>query len=66
MNDYGSIEKIICNESTPYRRDKCIRKERMGSPEKSDDANQNCSEDSKGSDEQVEINEMSTFEKINN
>jgi len=38
----------------------------MGSPEKSDDAHQNCSEDSKGSDEQVEINEMSTLEKINN
>jgi len=38
----------------------------MGSPEKSDDANQKCSEDSQGSDEQVEISEMSTLEKINN
>lgn len=68
MNDYGSIEKVFRDENqTKNRRDKHKKdKERTGSPEKSDDANQNCSEDSKGSDEQVEITEQSTLEKINN
>jgi len=66
MNDYGSINKVIKDDTQTKRQSKYKNKEqRNSSPDKSDDAQPN-SEDSAKSEEQVEIQDQSTLEKIKN